>query len=417
MSTTVVRGADPAARAARSIALRVGATTALVVLVGIIGAALIFDNQQLAEIHDRVATVAVSADDVIDAPPGTWIVALQAGARQVTPGMPEDVLAAAVSAIGRRGSVGLTTEGHTWPAWVAHRGARTVIAVYDIRLHNREEERLITSAAIAGGAGVALAALTGLFAGRRAVRPLAEALELQREFVADASHELRTPLAVISMRAQLLSRRLADDPDAVRRREADQLVADTQAMADVVSDLLLSAQLEYAERGSARVDLRDVAAAVVASLAPYAAGSGVDLRLAALPAGDAEDRAERGSVPEEPPVVEGVTSSLRRAILALVDNAIAHAPRDSDVVVAVAREDGEVWVEVVDHGPGVGGADLERLTRRFARARNDGSTRRVGLGLALVTQIVRSHGGRLEVSDTPGGGATFSLVIPARSLG
>jgi signal transduction histidine kinase len=58
---------------------------------------------------------------------------------------------------------------------------------------------------------------------------------------------------------------------------------------------------------------------------------------------------------------------------------------------------------------------VARLTRRFARARHDGSTRRVGLGLALVTQIVRSHGGRLEVSDTSGGGATFTLVLPAWS--
>ena len=78
-------------------------------------------------------------------------------------------------------------------------------------------------------------------------------MELQRQFVADASHELRTPLAVISTRAQVLRRHLAADAarDADRRHarlaEVDQLVHDTQAMADVVSDLLLSAQLEHAD--------------------------------------------------------------------------------------------------------------------------------------------------------------------------
>ena len=75
--------------------------------------------------------------------------------------------------------------------------------------------------------------------------------------------------------------------------------------------------------------------------------------------------------------------------------------------------DGQVRVDVVDHGDGVEVADVERLSRRFSRGDGASGGRRVGLGLALVTQIVRSHGGRLEVTETPGGGATFSLLIPS----
>ena len=141
-------------------------------------------------------------------------------------------------------------------------------------------------------------------------------------------------------------------------------------------------------------------------MAPYAAESGVRLVAPAAVAG-------------ERPVVTGVSSSLRRAILALVDNAIDHSPGDARVEVAVGRSGAEVRVDVVDHGAGVATSEIDGLTRRFARARNDGSTRRVGLGLALVTQIVQSHGGRLEVAETPGGGATFSLVFPGvgRAIG
>jgi signal transduction histidine kinase len=308
--------------------------------------------------------------------------------------------------------VTLTADGNAWPASVEQRNGSSFVAVYDIRLHDAEEGRLIVSAAIAGAIGVAFAALTGLLSGRRAVRPLADALELQRQFVADASHELRTPLSVVSMRAQLLRRRLADDPDPARRAEADQLVADTHAMADVVSDLLLSAQLEHAERGSEVVDVGAVAVAVVTSLEPYAAQSGVALRMSRVPASDGAALPTSG---EGAVLVRGVGSSLRRAVVALTDNAISHAPPDSEVQVRVSRGAGEVQVAVVDHGSGVEGADVDRLSRRFARARSTDSTRRVGLGLALVSQIVRSHGGRLEVSDTPGGGATFTLVLPELS--
>jgi two-component system, OmpR family, sensor kinase len=80
--------------------------------------------------------------------------------------------------------------------------------------------------------------------------------------------------------------------------------------------------------------------------------------------------------------------------------------------VTVQQEGEKAYARVADHGTGVDPDDIARLTQRFARERRDDGTRRVGLGLALVTQIVRSHGGRLDVSQTPGGGATFAIVLP-----
>jgi signal transduction histidine kinase len=100
-------------------------------------------------------------------------------------------------------------------------------------------------------------------------------------------------------------------------------------------------------------------------------------------------------------------------VLALVDNAIAHSDEGSRVEVRSTAVGGQARVDVVDHGHGVDVEDVERLSRRFSRGDGASGGRRVGLGLALVTQIVRSHGGRLEVAETPGGGATFSLLIPA----
>ncbi|KRC88265.1 histidine kinase [Terrabacter sp. Root85] len=408
-SRAAVGERDPLRRASRSVALRVGATTALVVLLAIIGTAVLFDRQQLAEIRGGTETTARTADDVVDAPPGTWLVKLTDSGHEATRSMPPE-LAAAASAVGPdvSGATSLAAEGRSWPAWVDQREGVRYVAVYDIRLHTGEEQRLLVSTAAAGVVGVLLAALTGLLAGRRAVRPLGEAMELQRQFVADASHELRTPLAVISTRAQMLRRHVAadaavagggDSAAARRLAEVDQLVHDTQAMADVVSDLLLSAQLEHVDEVAERVDLGALASEVVTSLMPYAADHGVTLVNEAAAAGGC--------------VVLGVRPSLRRSVLALVDNAIAHSEKGTQVEVRSCVEDGQVRVDVVDHGDGVDAADVENLSRRFSRGDGGSGGRRVGLGLALVTQIVRSHGGRLEVAETPGGGATFSLLIPA----
>ncbi|MGW5240255.1 sensor histidine kinase [Monashia sp. NPDC004114] len=435
--------ADPVARAARSIATRIGITTAVVVLLAILGAGILFDRQQATEIRRQVIAAAQTVDDVGDAPPGIWLVEVTPSGANATPGTPPSIVAAVQTAVdreaGRDGSAGTTaasggsggsggttgapggggsasggatasgsseprmisviSDGRDWPTAGVERHGTTFAAVYDIRLHQQQERNLLLSMAVAGLLGVALSAVVGLLAARRAVRPLAEALELQRQFVADASHELRTPLSVISIRAQMLRRRLRASGRDEEAQEVEQLVADTKVMSDVVSDLLLSAQLDATEATKDAVNLVHVAEQVGQSLEPYAAESGVTL-------------AWPNAAHRRPVVVDGVASSLRRAVLALADNAIAHSPDGSRVELRVEARGREAVVDVADQGSGVDAADLSHLTRRFARAKDDGAGRRFGLGLALVTQIVRSHGGTLAVDQTPGGGATFSLHLP-----
>ena len=154
---------DPLQQASRSVALRVGATTALVVLLAIVGAAVLFDRQQLAEIRGRTETTARTADDVVDAPPGTWLVKLTESGHEESPSMPAD-LAAQVAAVGPdvSGQTSFTADGRSWPAWVDRRDGVSYVAVYDIRLHDR---RGAAAARVDGGrraaSGVLLAALTG----------------------------------------------------------------------------------------------------------------------------------------------------------------------------------------------------------------------------------------------------------------
>lgn len=387
-------------KATRSVALTVGLASLVLVVLVTAAAVWLFDREQWAEIGDRVRAAAITADDTTDAPPGIWLIEVEPTGRAATPGTPPYVLDSPDLRAATVDTTTVRTSAGSYPASVSIRSGRTFVAVYDVSLHRDEESRLIRSALLAGGGGILLAGGVGLIAGRRAVRPLAAALALQRQFVADASHELRTPLAVVSTRAQMIQRHLTPEVSSAHRLEVEQLVEDTRAMGEVVSDLLLSAQLEHSRTAAETVDLSTLAAEVVRSLSAYAADQAVSLVADVTP--DSEVR------------VVGVRTSLRRAILALVDNAIAHSPPGGEVRVTVEATAESTCLIVADHGQGVAAEDLARITRRFARSRpGESGGRRVGLGLALVTQIVRSHDGQLLVDDTPGGGATFTISLPA----
>jgi signal transduction histidine kinase len=278
------------------------------------------------------------------------------------------------------------------------------VAIYDESRHVAEEHRLIVAVTIAGLLGIFLAALIGWVVARRAARPLGAALALQRRFVADASHELRTPLAVVHTRAQLL--RMQTPPDHPSRPELDQLIADTRVLGDVVTDLLTSAQLEHAAPIGEEVDACDLARVVTESMAVLAADRDVSVLLTIIPT--ASESPQPGLY-----LVLGAPTALRRALSALVDNAVAHSPDGDTVLVTVSRTGDEVVITVLDHGDGLDPRDADRLTRRFARGSEAGAGRRFGLGLALVDEVVRAHGGRLEITGAIGEGSQFTLVLPA----
>ncbi len=285
-------------------------------------------------------------------------------------------------------------------------GSRTV-GLLDVTARNQSASRLAGSLLLAGVVGVAAAAVLGGLLGRRSARPIAHALDLQRRFVADASHELRTPLAVLHTRAQLIQRRLARHSGPVDERlsaDVAQLAADTWALGEVVEDLLLSAELEHQPaREGVGVDVADLVHALVASFAPYA-----DERRITLCA-----NVGAGAL-----TVIGVPSSLRRALGALLDNALSHVPAGGTVAVSIERAAGAngdvVTVAVADDGEGLDPADSNRLLDRFARGEHAGDVgRRFGLGLALVREVVEAHGGHLHIGGQPGRGACFTVVLPA----
>ncbi|HEV7172386.1 HAMP domain-containing sensor histidine kinase [Pedococcus sp.] len=400
-------------RAAWSVSAQTALAVAMVVVIVSLGVVVLFDHQQATEIRGLVRQTATKADDVNDPPVGIWLVRVTGASRTASPGTPAAVVGARQLAEDPPGLVSVDTAGSHWTAWVDARGDGVrFAAVYDQSRHIAEEHRIVDATTLAGLVGVILAAGIGLLVGRRAVRPLGSALQLQRRFVADASHELRTPLAVVHTRAQMVRRHLAADASPRQRAELDQLVADTESLGEVVSDLLLAAQLEHTQLAHSRVDLAELAEEVGASMRPYAEQAGVHLDVAV----------EGGR--SDGLVVSGAPTALRRALTALVDNAIAHSSSGGAVCIrlqadgagpfAQGRAAGMIRVSVEDHGDGLDPTEATRLTQRFARGEptSAGGGRRFGLGLALVDEVVRAHQGRLEIAGAPGEGSSFTLHLP-----
>jgi signal transduction histidine kinase len=379
-----------------ALAIAVQSAVAVAVAVGVLaGGVLLVDRHERAvRVEQATEGVWRTADDVNDPPSGTWLVSVSAvGDRRVTAGAP-GWLAGVDPAALPDGAHRVDLGTHQVVAWTGTRpSGHRLSAVYDVHPLDEQGERLRTSMAVAAVLGVLGAAVAGGLIGRWAVRPLGQALVLQRRFVADASHELRTPLTVLTTRAQVLRRHLRDGDVAA---EADQLVRDARAMGDVVNDLLLSAELRNEPRSGERVDLAALAEEVVESLRPLADERGLEITC----------------VGESGAEVRGAPSALRRALSSLLDNAIAHTPSGGHVRVEVSTDEELARLVVRDDGEGLDPAEARVMVQRFARGTTRDSGRRFGLGLALVEEVATAHGGRLEIDGSPGSGAAFGLLLP-----
>jgi len=213
---------------------------------------------------------------------------------------------------------------------------------------------------------------------------LDEALEAQRRFTADAAHELLTPLAVLT--ASL---------DTVKdKKQAKEFRADVETISDIVAQLLELAELDsLASTEAEPTNLRDVCLEVISMIAPLAYGQGKAIELS-------------GS--ERAIMVRCNHKTVTWALRNLVQNAIAHTADGTTVEVRV-HDNGAI--QVLDHGPGVRPDRRELIFRRVWRGeRRDRPG--AGLGLSIVKRAAENCGGTIEISDTPGGGATFTLSLP-----
>ncbi|KAA2265744.1 HAMP domain-containing histidine kinase [Solihabitans fulvus] len=399
-STPATSAAEADIRAA---ARTLGAQTAAMVAVAVVLltaiAMWITTNAQRDTDHQLVTATAAIADDVIDPPPRAWeVIRAPSGALASTPGMPAglpdraalDAAAAGDPAIER--DVRLPS-GH-FLVRTQDRANDTVQIVLDLGPSDSQRADLLTALAQAAAGGLLFAAVTGVLLARRVLAPLRRTLRLQRQFVADASHELRAPVTLLHTRAQLLDRALHRDPTTENLHdEATGLVRDSANFVDLVDDLLATAR---PTADSAVTDLWPVARDTVAAATPHATQRGLRLHTV-------HD--------DHPAPVLAAPAALRRALTALVDNAIEHTPPGGTITVAVAHTRTRALLRVTDTGCGFDTADPDLGTRFHTTAPPTGRPR-YGLGLALVSDIADRYGGHLDVRSTLGEGSTVTITLP-----
>ena len=215
-----------------------------------------------------------------------------------------------------------------------------------------------------------------------ALQRLDDGIERRQHFLADAAHELRTPVAILQTRIEAL----AND------EERSRLMLDVARLANLANQLLDVERLDADMTVLRTLNLVDLAAQVTADMAP--------LVIAAT--GEISFDAEVDGVD-----VVGDPSSLSRAMVNLIQNAVIHGGQSVVIHVAVGR-DGSV--RVADSGPGIAEEHRQAIFEPFNRVVPlDHGT---GLGLSMVRDIVERHKGQMKVGDAPGGGALFEIRLP-----
>ena len=266
----------------------------------------------------------------------------------------------------------------------------------------RELAQLTTILLLTGAAGLALSGLGSLFLAGRAMRPIREAFERQRRFIADASHELRTPVAVLRARADVLQREATDlAPDHLEQVQA--LRHDADELSTLLDELLDLARIDagHIELTLEPVALADVAEELVGQLTPLASLRGVDLHLVTKPVW-----------------AQANLGRLRQVVRALVDNALKHTPAGGSVEVMVDREGDLARLRVIDTGEGITPEHLPKITDRFYRA-DEARDRRgadlaggAGLGLAIAEELARLMHSHLKLESKPGHGTCATVLLP-----
>jgi two-component system, OmpR family, sensor histidine kinase MprB len=214
---------------------------------------------------------------------------------------------------------------------------------------------------------------------------LERSVQAQRNLVADASHELRTPIASIRANLQLLRDEALlspEDREALRSDMIEELDELTGLVGDVVE--LARGAKPSGEMGDVRLD--EIVEQAVERTRRRAPTLEVQTAL-------------------EPTLVRGEGDRIARAVANLLDNAVKWSPPEG--VIEVELREGTVSVR--DHGPGFREEDLPYVFDRFHRAKEARSKPGSGLGLAIVRQAAEAHGGFVEASNAPGGGALLRI--------
>jgi signal transduction histidine kinase len=224
---------------------------------------------------------------------------------------------------------------------------------------------------------------------------LAEAEELERNFLMSVSHELRTPLTAIRGHVEALREGVVTDEE-LRLASLTVIAAEAERLERLVGDVLDLAKLDARRFTVLReeVDMERLVDQAYATFSEEARRRRIDYRF------------EKGAKP----VIVSDGDRVLQIISNLLTNAFRWTPDGGRIELELNSTDGTVCVAVDDSGPGIPAAERERIFRPFW-SRDGGGT---GLGLAIARELATALGGRIQLDSSPEQGSRFELVLPSR---
>ena len=263
----------------------------------------------------------------------------------------------------------------------------------------KREQHEVQEAMVIGIPIVLLIAVAGgLYLASIGLRPITDALRLQRQFMADASHELRTPVSIVRVSADVALSR--DHRGEGEYREALAIVGgQAQRLSRLVDDMLVLARADAGGYPLRSVELYfdELVAECRRAVEVLATERGVTIR----------------SVDAVEVPMRGDEDLLRRLVLNILQNAVQHSPPGGDVEVELAGEHGRARLRISDHGPGIPAADQTRIFDRFVQLDASRRGQGTGLGLPIARWIAEAHRGTLVLEASGPAGTTFAVVLPA----
>ncbi len=217
---------------------------------------------------------------------------------------------------------------------------------------------------------------------------------IKNEFISSVSHELRTPLTAIKGWSETMLE--IDDPQ-MRKKGLSIITRETQRLSSMVEELL-----DFSRMENGRLSLQKGNIDIIAELADAVLMYGEKAK---------EDNITlKFDEGEEIAIVNGDKNRLRQVFINIIDNAIKYTSRDGCVNVRYEKFRDEIIIYIEDNGAGISKTDLPKVKTRFYKANN--TVRGSGIGLAVADEIVKMHGGTLDISSELGKGTTVSITLP-----
>ncbi|WP_416175605.1 sensor histidine kinase [Clostridium sp.] len=275
-----------------------------------------------------------------------------------------------------------------------------VIVFSDKSFDNEVLKRLIIISIIVCTVSLIFVLIISLILANIALKPIINAWEKERAFVADASHELRTPLSVITTNLDIITDR--DNENETIKSQAkwlNNIKLETKMMTKLIQDLLFLARTDSGKQSIEFFDF-DLSSAVLEAIIPFEAVA-------------IKNRINLTHKIEPNINFNGDKGRIKQLIAILVDNAIKHTNGGGSVNVDVHRSRNKIEMIVSDTGEGIPEEHINKIFDRFykvdkSRSKRDGN---FGLGLAIAKSIVKEHKGNISVSSVVGKGTTFKIVV------